>query len=105
VTGYDSDGARMAAGIASLAAHARGQAEHDRLDAERAAARPAPPEIANRPGRAERRVAESVRCPFCKASPGQPCLGARQRVLSAPHPSRVDAGRAASVSTDQGVSS
>lgn len=81
----------MSAGIASIAAHERAQVQSDRLDAERAAARPAPPEIANRPGRAERKAAESVRCPFCKVSPGQPCQGPHQRVLSKPHPSRVDA--------------
>lgn len=83
--------ARMAAGIASIAAHERAQREAERLDAERAAAVPAPPSIANRPGRAERVAAERVRCPYCHASPGQPCHGARQRILSAAHPSRVDA--------------
>lgn len=81
----------MSAGIASLAAHERARLAAERLDAERAHAAPAPPEIANRPGRAERVAAESVRCPFCKASSGQPCHGARQRILSAAHPSRVDA--------------
>lgn len=82
---------RMAAGIASIAAHERAQREAERFDAERAHAAPAPPEIANRPGRAERVAAEKVRCPYCHASPGQSCHGARQRILSAAHPSRVDA--------------
>lgn len=81
---------RMAAGIASIAAHERARLAAERLDAERAAAVPAPPEIADRPGRAERKAAESVRCPFCKAAPGQHCQGARQRVMSKPHPGRVD---------------
>ncbi|WP_143765255.1 zinc finger domain-containing protein [Catenulispora acidiphila] len=81
----------MAAGIASLAAHERAQQSAARLDADRAAARPAPPEIANRPGRAERQAAESARCPFCKAAPGQHCTAAGQRVMSKPHPGRLDA--------------
>lgn len=81
----------MSAGIASIAAHERALAEAERLDAERAGAVPAPPSIANRPGRVERKAAESVRCPFCKALPGQPCHGARQRPMTKPHPSRLDA--------------
>jgi hypothetical protein len=81
----------MAAGIASIGAHERAQREAERLDAERAAAVPAPPSIANRPGRAERKAAELVRCPFCKALPGQPCHGARQRPMTKPHPSRAEA--------------
>jgi hypothetical protein len=83
----------MAAGIASIGAHARAQAEQDRLDAERAAAVAAPPSIANRPGRAERKAAESVRCPFCKAMPGQPCHAAHHRPMAKPHPSRIELGR------------
>lgn len=86
----DND-ARMAAGIASIEAHERARAAAQRLDDERAGARPAPPEIANRPGRAERRAAEHVRCPYCKSAAGQPCHGPHQRVLSKPHPSRADA--------------
>jgi hypothetical protein len=82
---------RMSAGIASIGAHARAQAERERLDAEKAAAVQAPPEIANRPGRTERQAAERVRCPYCKALPGQSCHGARQRVMPKPHPGRVDA--------------
>lgn len=82
---------RMSAGIASITAHERARLAGERLDAERAAAVPAPPAITDRPGRAERVAAEKVRCPFCHASPGQPCHGARQRILSAAHPSRVDA--------------
>lgn len=81
----------MSAGIASIAAHERAQQSAAHLDAERAAARPAPPEIANRSGRAERKAAESVRCPFCKAAPGQHCTAARQRVMPKPHPGRADA--------------
>jgi len=84
----------MSAGIASIAAHERAQQQAERLDAERAAARPAPPEIANRPGRADRLLAQSVKCPFCKALPGQPCHGPRQRDLTKPHPSRLDLARA-----------
>jgi hypothetical protein len=83
--------ARMAAGIASIAAHERAIAAAERLDAERAGAVPAPPSIANRPGRAERKAAESVRCPFCKALTGQPCHGAHHRPMAKPHPSRIDA--------------
>ena len=83
--------ARMAAGIASIAAHERAIAAAERLDAERAGAVPAPPSIANRPGRAERVAAERLRCPYCHASPGQSCHGARQRVMTKPHPSRIDA--------------
>jgi DNA-directed RNA polymerase subunit RPC12/RpoP len=83
--------ARMAAGIASIGAHERALAESQRLDAERAAAVPAPPSIANRPGRAERKAAESVRCPYCKSPAGQPCHGARQRPMAKPHPSRAEA--------------
>lgn len=82
---------RMSAGIASISAHERARLAAERLDAERAHAVQAPPEIANRPGRAERVAAEKVRCPWCHASPGQSCHGARQRVLPAAHPSRVDA--------------
>lgn len=82
----------MSAGIASITAHARAQAERERLDAEKAAAVPAPPEIANRPGRAERKVAETVRCPFCHAAIGQSCHGARQRRMDKPHPSRITLG-------------
>lgn len=81
----------MSAGIASIAAHERAAAAAAHLDAERAAACPAPPAIADRPGRAERKAAESVRCPFCKAAAGQHCQGARQRVMQQPHPGRVDA--------------
>lgn len=86
----DND-ARMAAGIASIEAHERALAVAQRFDAERAQARPAPPEITNRPGRAERRAAERVRCPYCKSAAGQPCHGPHQRVLAKPHPSRADA--------------
>lgn len=82
---------RMSAGIASISAHARAQAERERLDAEKAAAVPAPPAIANRPGRAERAAAEQVRCPFCKVAPGRHCEGAHQRVMTKPHPSRGEA--------------
>lgn len=82
---------RMSAGIASIAAHERAAAAAAQLDAERAAAVPAPPAIADRPGRAERKAAESVRCPFCKSAAGQHCQGARQRVMQQPHPGRVDA--------------
>lgn len=82
---------RMSAGIASISAHERARLAAERLDAEKAAAVPAPPSITDRPGRAERVAAEKVRCPWCHASPGQSCHGARQRVLSAAHPSRVDA--------------
>jgi len=87
VTGQ-GDGARMAAGIASIAAHERAQQAAARLDAERAATRPAPPEITGRPGRDARIAAEKVRCPFCKASPGQPCR--RGLKVLQPHPSRVE---------------
>jgi hypothetical protein len=84
--------ARMAAGIASIAAHERAQREAERLDAERAAAAPAPPSIANRPGRAERQAAENIRCPFCKASAGQPCRAStKDHHTIAPHPSRLTA--------------
>jgi hypothetical protein len=95
VTGYD-DGARMAAGIASLAAHERAQQAAARLDAERAGARPAPVEITERPGRTERAVALLVRCPFCRASPGQVCqMNTRaKKPMSRPHPTRVEAGDA-----------
>jgi len=81
----------MAAGIASIAAHERAITAAERLDAERAGAVPAPSSIANRPGRAERKAAESVRCPYCKALPGQSCHGAHQRAMTKPHPSRIDA--------------
>lgn len=83
---------RMSAGIASIAAHERARLAAERLDAERAAAVPAPPEIADRPGARERKIALKVRCPFCKAMPGQPCQGPHHRVLAKPHPSRVTLG-------------
>ena len=81
----------MSAGIASIAAHERARLAAERLDAERAAAVPAPPAIADRPGRAERKAAESVRCPFCKAAVSQHCTTAGRRVMPKPHPGRVDA--------------
>lgn len=95
MTGY-GDGARMAAGIASLAAHERALAQAARLDAERAAACPPPPEITQRPGRPERAVALLVRCGFCGAPAGQDCTmntRAKKR-MPAPHPLRVEAGSA-----------
>lgn len=86
---------RMSSGIASIAAHARAQAERERLDAERAAAVPPPASITDRPGRADRIAAEKVRCPFCKSMPGQPCHGPHHRPMAKPHPSRVELGRQA----------
>lgn len=79
------------AGIASIAAHERAAAAAARLDAEREAARPAPPAIADRPGRAERKAAESVRCPFCKSAPGQHCTAAGRHTMQKPHPGRIGA--------------
>lgn len=82
----------MSAGIASIAAHERARLTAERLDADRAAAVPAPPSITDRPGARERKTALKVSCPFCKVSPGQPCQGPHHRVLSKPHPSRVTLG-------------
>lgn len=90
-----SDGDRMSAGIASLAAHARAQAERERLDAERAAARPAPLSITARAGRGDRALAQVVKCPACLAAVGQQChIRARSQKPIAFHPSRLDAARA-----------
>lgn len=83
---------RMSAGIASISAHARAQAERERFEAEKAAAVPAPPSITDRPGARDRKVALKVRCPFCKVSPGRSCEGPHHRVLAKPHPSRVELG-------------
>lgn len=83
----------MSAGIASISAHERARMAAERLDAERAAAVPAPPSITDRPGHADWQAAKKVRCPFCKAAPGQHCEGARHRAMSSPHPSRVELGR------------
>jgi hypothetical protein len=45
-----------------------------------------------------RHPALKVRCPHCRAAPGEPCIGpASKRRLSAPHPSRLEAGPDADV--------
>jgi hypothetical protein len=86
------DSKRMAAGIAALARADQAWREREQHQADLAAARPAPPAIADRPGRADRRVAEARRCPFCHALPGQQCHTSRGRPMQ-PHPSRLDAAR------------
>lgn len=85
------DAARMAAGIASIRAYEASLRVHDEVGH----GAPAPASIAGRPGRAERRLALSVACGFCKAAVGQPCHAHRSgRPECAPHHSRLDLARA-----------
>jgi len=90
MTGRD-DAARMAAGIRAIEDAAAKSRLHDEI----ANAAPAPPSIADRPGHAERRLSLSVKCRFCQACVGSPCTRAKHKPMSAPHPSRLEAARAA----------
>lgn len=53
-------------------------------------------DIRNRAGAATRDVAQTVRCPHCKAGPGMQCQRQLRRGGPAPfpHPSRLDAALA-----------
>lgn len=93
-----SDAARTAAGIKAVADVEAARARRDRDANARANARPAPVAITARPGRPERSIAQTLRCPFasCHALPGDPCRTASGRVLAGgPHPSRLAAALAA----------
>lgn len=85
------DSKRMAAGIKALARADQAYREREQHQADVANARPAPPAITERPGRPERALAETVRCPICKAPAGQQCHTQQRRPKPmAPHPSRTD---------------
>jgi len=85
------DAARMAAGIAAIHRYEASLRAHNEVGH----GAPPPPEIANRPGRAERLLSLSVACTFCRAAAGQPCHAhTRGRPECPPHHSRLDAARA-----------
>lgn len=90
MTGPD-DAARMAAGIRAIAANAASLRIHDELGH----GAPPPPEIADRPGRAEQLLAQTVPCRFCKVGVGRPCELAKGRPMAARfHPLRLKAAQA-----------
>lgn len=87
-----NDGARMAAGIRAIRAYEARLRQHDEIGN----GAPPPLEITDRPGYADRRLAETVRCRFCKALPGTAChlaSGAPMR-LSPCHPERLEDAKA-----------
>lgn len=91
-----SDGQRMAAGLKAIARLEAQRAAEARHAADVAAARPAPPAITDRPGRGDRVLAQSVKCPACLAQVGIQCHSrTRSQKPIAFHPSRLDAVRAA----------
>lgn len=90
------DAARMAAGIRAIEANARALA-HDKIGT----GAPPPPEITNRPGHANKRLAETVKCLFCGAEPGSRCThrspyrGAVRPLEAGFHRSRLERAQAA----------
>lgn len=82
------DAARMAAGIRAI----HEAAVVAQREAAVANAALPPPEIADRPGRADQLLAQTVRCAFCKALPNSPCHLAKGRPMQARfHPGRLAA--------------
>lgn len=78
----------MAAGIRAIELAGKRKALLDEL----AAAVPPPASITGRPGR-QHREAHAVRCPFCLAPVGEPCVNraTRKTLASGPHPARIAA--------------